>query len=223
MMNNERASTIGVGIIVACAIIVTSIRILDFASARQAENPVKQGQRVGNPERYRSGGIRIGSEEAAVHIVEFADFECPACATFSLAVEKVRKQFPNEVTFTFRHFPLAQHPRAFAAALAAECAQAQGRFQQFHDFMFRQPVIAAGLEWSAIGDTVGVASAEEFKQCIAERRYLNRVTTDTLAGHELGVGATPTFLLNDRVFVGAPNPDQLAELVANEINATRRH
>src|SRR5690349_2119153 len=71
----------------------------------------------------------IGNESAAVVLVEYGDYQCPACAAAHSFIKSVQAQFGDELCFVFRHFPLAQlHPLAESAAEIAEGADASGKF-----------------------------------------------------------------------------------------------
>ncbi|MEX2012856.1 MAG: thioredoxin domain-containing protein, partial [Candidatus Levyibacteriota bacterium] len=74
----------------------------------------------------RSDSNKIGSESAKVTLVEFGDFQCPACAASYPIVREIKAVYKDELQLVFRNFPLPSHGNAFAAAVAAEAAGAQG-------------------------------------------------------------------------------------------------
>src|SRR5260370_32414860 len=78
----------------------------------------------------------MGSTQAPVQLLEFADFECPFCATFHKDVKSLRTRYPTQVALTYVHFPLPMHRFAEAAARVAECASDQGRFEAMYDQLF---------------------------------------------------------------------------------------
>src|SRR5262245_53327486 len=83
------------------------------------------------------GTVKKGNPSAPVGVLEFADFECPSCAIFAKSTRlQLEKEYvvPGKVLLAFRHLPLTViHPRAMAAAVAAQCAEHQGRFWEMHD------------------------------------------------------------------------------------------
>jgi hypothetical protein len=97
------------------------------ASIRQAPRPVSAA--VGNWADLEQAGHRIGPASAKLTIVEFGDFECPACGEFEHTLQQVRRAYPKDVAVVFRHWPLPYHKLAYPAARAAECAADQGRFE----------------------------------------------------------------------------------------------
>jgi protein-disulfide isomerase len=79
----------------------------------------------------------LGPADAWVTVVEFSDFECPYCAQATNTLDQVKLAYPGSVRIVFKHFPLSFHPQARPAAIAAECAHAQGKFWEMHDLIFR--------------------------------------------------------------------------------------
>ena len=100
----------------------------------------------------------FGNENSVVTVVEYADFECPACASFAPTVDTIKEQFKDEVRFEFRHFPLVQiHQNAQAAHRAAQAAANQGRFWEMHDLLFlRQAQWAAAQNPSSVNDPTSI-------------------------------------------------------------------
>ncbi len=147
-----------------------------------------------------------GPEEAPVTIVEFSDFQCPACRSVQPLVESILQNYPNQVRLVYRHFPLTSiHPNAPLAAQAAEAAAEDGKFYEYHDLLF-----ARQEEWSEIGsqdelkERLG-AYAEElsidkasFLEKIESDHIKALVAEDVTAGSQLNVQATPTFYVNGR-------------------------
>lgn len=141
-----------------------------------------------------------GSSTAPVTLLVYNDFQCPACAAFVPVVKEVLEEFPAEVRFQYKHFPLPIHPNAELAARAAEAAGQQGRFFEYHDRLFDQQ-----RRWVQSADPrpLFIEYAEEM-ELGAERftAHLDSVTLkrkvederrDALALDLVGV---PTFFLN---------------------------
>src|SRR3989338_457377 len=80
-----------------------------------------------------------GPLDAPFHIVDFSDFQCPACRVGTEALQTIENEFPGILRVEFRHYPLEQpHPWALTAALFSECAAEQGKFWEFHDRLFSE-------------------------------------------------------------------------------------
>ncbi len=79
---------------------------------------------------------QTGAKNGKITIVKFSDFECPYCARFRPTMQKILDEYPNEVTYVFKHFPLSFHQYAKTAAVASECAAEQGKFWEMYDELF---------------------------------------------------------------------------------------
>ena len=144
-----------------------------------------------------------GNPEASVTLVEYSDFQCPACAQFQPLVKELVEEHGDQLRFEYRHFPLVTiHPYAVPAAQAAEAAAQQGKFFEMHDLLFENQ-----STWSQGGnpDAYFIQYAEELGLDISTfRRHLSAsVITDSVRGdfrkaQELGLRGTPSFYLNDQ-------------------------
>jgi predicted DsbA family dithiol-disulfide isomerase len=140
-------------------------------------------------------GPSLGPAEAAVTIVEFADFECRFCRTAQPALKRVLARWPGQVRLVFRHFPLEQHATALPAAQAAACAESQGRFWEMHDRIFEASgPLSDGLLRSAA--KAAALNIPEFDRCMKGEEALERVRRDALLGRNIGVAGTPAFYVN---------------------------
>jgi protein-disulfide isomerase len=149
-----------------------------------------------------------GPAEAPL-VIEYADFECPFCALLDdrLAERRVRR--------VFRHFPVrSSHPRAFAAACAAEAAALQGRFWQMHDSLFADQ---GRLEDPHLWERAGSLSldVERFESDRRNESVLARVRRDFESGVRAGVVTTPTlFAEQGLMLTGAIDAETLDRLCA---------
>ena len=143
----------------------------------------------------------FGPTMAKVTIVEWSDFQCPYCARAAPMVDQIRKAYPKDVRFVFRHFPLPMHPDAPMAARAGVAAQAQGKFWQMHDWMYahQRELDRASLEKAAASLRDG---PREVPRGAGQRGDRVRVQADAQAAQTVGVSATPTFFVNGREHVG---------------------
>lgn len=143
-----------------------------------------------------------GGEDAPVVIEEFADLQCPACRAEVVVVREAVNQYPNQVKFIFRDFPLPDHPYARLAATSALCAAQQGKFWEFHDKVYdKQPDWAsqdrniADQFMSATASELGLNVAD-FDACRHSRQAQAEVDRDFKEGVDRGVNSTPTFFVN---------------------------
>lgn len=158
-----------------------------------------------------------GNPHARVTIVEFGDFECPACGHAEIAAQKVRKNFGKEIRFAFRQFPLSGiHPYAEKAAEASECAAQQGKFWQAVDMFYKHQDHLGIPDLSKYAGEMGLNS-RKFVTCIQKGEMQSRVAQDISDGEALGVHATPTFFVNGHMIVGPISYQQFAELIKNDL------
>lgn len=161
--------------------------------------------------------IVIGSRDAAVTVVTYSDFQCPYSRAFhENAVKPMFDEFGDRVAFVFKHLPLSFHLQARSAALAAECANAQGGFVEYADMLFTRQ-----SEWGATEDTQLFKSyagrlgldRTRFDACLNEERYADKVDADMDEAASLGVDGTPGTFVGDTFLSGAQPYEALRELI----------
>lgn len=164
-------------------------------------------------------GYTLGSDSAKVEIIEYADFQCPACAMFTILTSpdvKSRLVNTGRVRWTFRDFPLSIHPKAPVAHLAAACAGDQGQFWAMHDQLFyNQGAWVQGRTRKLVDGYAQVIGLEmsEFKQCMSDQRHVDRIAATRNAGQQLGVSSTPSFIIGDQLIAGSISIDKFIEFV----------
>lgn len=171
-----------------------------------------------------SEGHSTGLDSARVTIVEFLDFQCPACRAFDGTIRAVRESFPHEVRVVSRHFPLTStHPRAHETALASECAAEQGGFDEFVLLAFALQDSLPKIDLADFGKRLGLRDEAAYARCLRDGRYESRVVADSEAAAAQGTRATPSFLVNDSLYIGRRTEVQLRDMIASRLNgkATR--
>jgi Na+/H+ antiporter NhaA len=163
-----------------------------------------------------------GPEDAAVTLVEYADFECTYCGQAEPVVrELLRGAEADELRYVFRHLPLIEvHEHAQLAAEAAEAAGAQGRFWEMHDQLFAGAGALDLADLRRLAANLGL-DVERFVDDIEERRYALRVARDVQSAEESGVAGTPTFFVNGRRYYGPPDVSSLRAAIALAADAAR--
>lgn len=149
-----------------------------------------------------------GRKDAPVTIIEFSDFECPYCASFySQTLLQIEEEYirTGKAKLVYRDFPLSFHQNAQKAAEAAECADEQDKFWEYHDLLFERQ-----SEWSNIGISkfkqyageIGL-NTSEFNKCLDSGKMASEVKKDFQDGQSYGVSGTPAFFVNGEMLVGA--------------------
>jgi protein-disulfide isomerase len=149
----------------------------------------------------------LGAPTAPLAIVEYSDYECPSCAQFARDTEPLLvKEFveTGKAMLVFKHFPLASHPNARPAAIAAWCAGREHKFREMHSWMFR----VRGLQEADIlsrAMEIGLDMAG-FAACRQGDEAGKQVDADRAQGAAIGVPGTPTF------FVGRVSTDRRVQV-----------
>jgi protein-disulfide isomerase len=136
-----------------------------------------------------------GDANAPVTIVEFTDFQCPACAAMHPVLEEVLKSYGNKVRFVVRDFPLNQHENARKAAEAADAANAQGKFFEYIAILFKNQKALDVPSLKKYASDLGLDRAR-FDAALDRGVYAAEVEKDVSDGEMYGVGSTPTIFIN---------------------------
>ena len=142
-------------------------------------------------------GHSLGSPNAPVTLVEFADFQCPYCAAAEPTIKRIISQYPDKVRFVLTTI----HPYAMRAAEASECASAQGKFWEMHDLIFTRQ---SDFEKSGfLGEEFFMRLAQEinldssaFENCLSGQTVDEYINKDISDGLKYGVHGTPSFFVN---------------------------
>ena len=147
----------------------------------------------------------------SVELVEWGDFECPYCRRAAPAVRQVLDELGDRVTFSWRHFPIAdKHPRAERAAEAAEAARAQGRFREMHDALFAHQDALEDDDLIRYAQEIGL-DAQRFADELRSGRHAEAVAADRAEGEKVGVTGTPTFFIAGERYRGFYDAETLAD------------
>jgi predicted DsbA family dithiol-disulfide isomerase len=145
------------------------------------------------------------------------DFQCPFCKTFNPTLDKVRKEFGDQVRIVFRQYPLTQiHPQAQKAAEASLCADDQGKFWEMHDALFANQNGLAPEQLKTRAAELKLDTTK-FSACLDSGKYAQRVNDDLRAGAQAGVSGTPATFVNGRFLNGAVPYEDMAELIREEL------
>ena len=209
-MTGENKFLIGIGIITAILLIAGV-----FFFSKNQPPPENSNQTIDQNTVLANATHTIGDQNAPLNVVEFGDFQCPACAQAEPILKKVLGQNGEKIYFVFRHYPLSTHKNARIAAQAAETAGIQGKFWEMHDLIYENQ-----KEWSDSTD------AEEILVQYAEQIGLNKskfkddidkttglINDDYALGNKVGVKSTPTFFINGKKYSGVVSEATFQQLL----------
>ncbi len=198
-MNTKRLTFWSVFLIVL-ALIVWGLGV---AMKKSANLPV--GQNLGAPAPISASDHVRGPANAQVTLIEYSDFQCPACETYYPVVSKLLTDSTTTIQFVYRHFPLSQHPNAIPASMASEAAGAQGKFWEMYDLLFSNHA-----DWTELSDPTAIfvkyatqlgLNVPQFTTDLASSTLKDKITSQNDEGISLGIDSTPTFFVNGKAIV----------------------
>lgn len=157
----------------------------------------------------RADAPAVGKSNAKVTFIEFVDFQCPFCQRFfNDAYKQIKSKYVDagKVRVVFMHYPLSFHQNAQKASEAAECANRQRKFVEYHDVLFQKgQVDGTGLDQTSLKQYATDLSLNnsKFNQCLDGGETAQVVKDDLAAGTAAGVTGTPTMFINGKMIVGA--------------------
>ena len=164
----------------------------------------------------------LPTEEGKAVLVEFSDFQCPACAIYYPLVKQLKAEFGDKLGVVYRHFPLRNiHKNADLAARASEAALNQDKFWEMHDMIFENQ-----KEWSTSNNALSLFTnyavslgldREKFLADIDSNFVYDKVNSNYQEGLSLKVGGTPTFFLNGKKIINPRSYNEFKLLIQNTL------
>ena len=157
-----------------------------------------------------------GPDTAPVTIIEFSDYQCPFCKRAEQSVEQVVKVYGDKIKLVYRDYPLPMHPNARPASEAAACANAQGKFWEYHKKLFDNQTALEADKLKAYAKELGMDSAK-FDKCFDGKEFKAKIDQDIEAASKVGVTGTPAFFINGRMLSGAQPFEKFKEVIDDEL------
>ncbi len=188
------------------------------AAAAQAEAVQAEQQEVRRYDVPIDDDPIRGSQDAAITIIEFSDYECPFCRRWHQEVlPQIQAKYGDQVRHVYRDFPLYSiHPNAGPAAEAANCAGDQDRYWEFSDRLFSGERALGRETYETFARDLDLDLAT-FTQCLDDQRHKDEVDADFAYASELGVRSTPTFFINGLAVVGAQPFEVFEQIIDMEL------
>jgi protein-disulfide isomerase len=169
---------------------------------------------IANWEQYIPTGRLVGPRNAPLTLVEFADFQCPACKTLHDQLRALQTEYPGVLAISYHYVPLPYHTMAYPAARAAECAAEQGRFEPYYDKLYENTHALGEVSFSGLAVQAGVPDIKKFDACAAKTEAVKRIDEDRdLAMGTLQIRGTPTVIVNGQMYFYAPKMPVLRQMI----------
>lgn len=216
-MNEDRSHRfrgIFVGLVIFAIIGFAGYEVYNFFTAPTPEVVVQPIQ------LSESDWVR-GDRNSRAKLIEYGDFQCPACVNYYPLIEKLSQDINSDFAFVYRHFPLTSiHPNAMPAAKAAEAVGKQGKFWEMYKLLYEK-----NKEWveeKNVKERLTIFAEElqldkeQFLSDFDSAQVEEKVKADMLSGNTLRVNSTPTFFLNGKK-IQPKSYEELKKLVEEEI------
>lgn len=167
---------------------------------------------------------KFTSTSTPLTLVEFGDYQCPACGAYHPVVKQLLTDYSGKLNFVFRNFPLSQHQNGLISSYAAEAAGLQGKFWEMHNKIYETQA-----SWSTSTDTktlfIGYAKdlgldVGKFTADIDSKLIKDKVQSDVTDGNKIGINATPTFYLNGKKISLAGSYNDFKKIIDSAFQGT---
>ena len=183
----------------------------------RAEQPARW---ISNAAAIAGSGHVDGDSGARVSITIFSDYQCPGCALLSNSLRRLIAS-GERIRVVRRHYPLTVHRDARVAALAAECAGAQAKFETMDSLLFAVQDSIGLLPWVSLANRIQVRDPANFTSCMLDYRLIHAVDADREVGEILQLVGTPSYIVGDTLYFGAP-PEQVLIRQVRSAQATSK-
>ncbi len=184
-----------------------------------AQPTVSEGTLDADP--VTSSDWQRGGLMAQTTLVEYSDFECPACASYFPVLESLKQTYGSQVRFVYRAYPLPMHRHADLAARVAEAAGNQNKFWEMHDLLFTNQSKWSGSSnplplFNGYAASLGL-NAEQFAKDINSSETKKKVADDIASGNRANVDGTPTFFLNGKKLTNLQSYGDLEQAIKDAL------
>lgn len=209
------------------AVVACTVISLMFAGTVLAEK-LKKAPGQSRRDRYvdaellrAPGGHLLGSDAAKLVVVEFGDYECPACRQVHATIKAVLKAFGGNVALEYRHWPLAYHPSALPAARAAVCASIEHIFPAYHDLLYSSAewLPARADAFVRLAQSAGSRDTVAFRRCLDSNSpdVASHVERDVAMAKSIKARGTPTIIVGSTLLGTVPDSAMLTSAIQREL------
>ena len=214
-----KAKEVGIWLVVI-AILIGGLWLL-IGLVNNSPSPLAPVEVKSPPSISKDDFIR-GNPNAKVTLLEYADFQCPACATLYFVVKKLEGDFKTDLRVVFRFFPLVNtHQNSMISAQVVYAAGLQGKFWEMHDLIFENQNSWANISprdtFIGYAKTLGL-NLDKFKADLDANSTKQFITNNENKGIEIGINSTPSFFINGTYIQTPGTYDDFKKLIQDEIN-----
>lgn len=201
-------------------IIVSVLGLIFFGGKSDELSNISSGE----PKQVTASDWARGDIAANVVIIEYSDFQCPACGAYYPVLKRLEEKFGSQIGFVYRHFPLPQiiHQNAELAAMAAEAAGRQGKFWEMHDLLFENQ-----KTWSINSNAKEIFIGYARESRLDENKFANdlnakeikeKISSSYQEGVSLGITGTPTFFLNGKKLPAPRTYEEFEKIISEKLS-----
>lgn len=204
--------------LIIMAVAIAAFAALIVVNKKDADAPNSGGQITNHVFNKGSSGVTV---------IEYGDFQCPACFSYYPIFKQLKEEYKDTVTFQFRNFPIiSAHPNAMAAHRAAEAASNQGKFWEMHDLLYERQ-----KSWEKSNNAAEIFSGYATELGLNMEQYTTDVNSsatnaniqaDFKAGEEIGVTGTPGFVIDGKL-IENPNSVEAFKKLIDEAIASKKN
>ncbi|KKR76130.1 MAG: hypothetical protein UU21_C0017G0003 [Candidatus Levybacteria bacterium GW2011_GWA2_40_8] len=198
------------------AILIFLIKLASTGPTSSTTEPVVNFPKIEANETF------YGTESAKVVLVEYSDFQCPACGAYYPVLKQIKEAYKDRMLFVYRNFPLRQnHQNAAISAQASYAAHKQGKFWEMHNMLFDNQAVwssqaNASETFVEYAKTLGL-DVEKFKTDMNSQEAKDYVSSQERQALSLGVNSTPTFFLNKKLLRINANYEEFKKAIEEEL------
>ena len=172
---------------------------------------------LGTPAPVTSADHVRGNPDAPVTLIEYSDFQCPACRSYHPLIERLMTEASTTVRLVYRHFPLPQHQNAELASQASEAAGVQGKFWDMYHLLFEnqddfETIPDGTAVFAGYASKLGL-NMEQYARDLASSTLKTHIDAEADEGRTIGIDHTPTFFVNGKVIDNPQSYDEFKAVI----------
>lgn len=161
-----------------------------------------------------------GVESAKVIIIEYADFRCPYCKESQTVLKQLLDDYKDDIKLIYKYLPLQTDLQSLMPAIATYCAGEQDRFWELHDNLFSSNDLSL-VSIKQMANEINLDNSK-FESCLTSENSRFAVLSDLKEATQLGITATPTFIINGKIFLGKRSLTEFSKIIENELEIIRK-